>query len=72
MSNSFLVSFDDLQIWTGYNRKADIINWLENKHIPYEVAFNGEPITTHQAINKALLGEPNHEQWNFDTVQART
>ncbi len=72
MANGSLISFDDLQAWTGYNRKADVINWLKSHGVIFHVARNGEPVTTEKAINTALLGEPNHEQWNFESVPART
>ncbi|WP_319557945.1 DUF4224 domain-containing protein [Thiomicrorhabdus sp.] len=57
-----LISFALLKKWLGYENKAAVVRWLNDKGISYEIGRNGEPITTKEAINKRLLGEQADEQ----------
>ncbi len=57
-----LVTFSDLQAWSGYKQKSEIIKWLEKKGILYETGKGGVPITTVAAIDSVIVGINRHDK----------
>lgn len=57
-----LVSFAELQAWSGYRQKSEIVKWLEKRRIMYETGKNGMPITTVAAINSVIVGSDKHDK----------
>lgn len=59
-----LLSEYDLEQWLGFQRRADIVRWLERRAIPYEVGAGGRVITTLEAVQERF--RTDREEFEFD------
>ena len=60
----------DLKAWTGYDRQADVIRWLDKHGIPWWAGKGGAVCTTIEAINSRLVGGQQREGVRFGQAQA--
>lgn len=70
-----LVTFEELQNWSGYAQPSAVRAWLQRNSIPYVLNKDGQPVTTQGAIDGALLRQLSHESANdstpnFDALKA--
>lgn len=59
------LSFEQLKAFTGYERPSDVIKWLDLNRIPYKIAKKA-PVTTLSALNKAIIGDDDDEEIEFN------
>ncbi|MDD5271396.1 MAG: DUF4224 domain-containing protein [Methylovulum sp.] len=50
-----LISEEQLVEWSGYKRRASLLNWLNHHKIPYLLGQGGRVCVTADAINLPLL-----------------
>lgn len=58
------VSYEELREWSGYKTPSEVCAWLAKNEIPFLYGVRNRPITTAEAINKALgvLPSPANEE----------
>jgi hypothetical protein len=54
-----LIKEADLMEWCGIKRRTALMNWLQQKSIPYFLGQGGRICVTDAAINRSLLTESN-------------
>ncbi len=57
MSADHLLTEESLMEWSGYQRRADIMHWLDDRGIPYWLGKGGRICTTQAAVDAAMLQE---------------
>lgn len=66
--NAQVITYDNLQAMSGYQRKADVIRWAERQGIRFKYSRDGI-WTTPDALNAALgLQSAKAEQYAADIV----
>ncbi len=60
-----LINFERLKEFLDYERPSDVIKWLEVNRVPFKLSKR-KPVTTLAAINKALIGDENDSEIEFD------
>ena len=55
MTNSTLLSEDDLKNWSGYRHKDALVNWLRQHKVPYWIGNQGRICCTLDGVNNALM-----------------
>jgi len=53
-TSQLTVSYNALQVVSGYRTPADVIAWLSSQNIPFATGARNRPFTTVDAINSAL------------------
>ncbi len=56
-----LLNTQHLKEWLGCSHTKKIISFLNSRSIPYWIE-KGQPLTTTEAINKKLIGEPETDE----------
>ena len=52
-----ILDLPDLQKLSGYTRAHDVKKWLRNNGVVFMVQPSGRPVTTLDAVNRAMQGE---------------
>ncbi len=52
-----ILDLTDLQKLSGYTRANDVKKWLRSNGIAFMVQPSGHPVTTLDAVNRAVQGE---------------
>ena len=60
-----LINFERLKEFLDYERPSDVIKWLEVNQVPFKLSKR-KPVTTLTAINKALIGDDNDSEIEFN------
>jgi hypothetical protein len=60
-----ILDLPDLQKLSGSKRPADVKNWLRKNDVAFMVQPSGHPVTTLDAVNRALLGESKRSKPDF-------
>lgn len=60
----------DLKKWTGYERQADVVRWLDSHGIPWWKGRGDQVCTTIEAINSRLVGDQKPQGVRFGKAQA--
>lgn len=56
MADMALLTFSDLSALSGYRRPADVARWLRRHRIRYMLDKDRKPVTTQDAIERAMIG----------------
>jgi hypothetical protein len=60
-----IANTETLQQFSGLKRRSDVCRWLKSNGIPFMTQPSGDPVTTLDAINRALFGNPKASQPNW-------
>jgi len=50
-----VIDFPQLSEWCGYKRRADVAKWLRKNGIHFWLDIDGGPVTTQNALDRALV-----------------
>jgi hypothetical protein len=62
-----ILDLSDLQKLSGYKRAADVKRWLHDNGVPFFVQPSGHPVTTLDAVNRAMCGASKYDKPDLTT-----
>lgn len=60
-----IADLPELRKLSGLKRRSDVRRWLSNNGVAFMVQPSGDPVTTLEAINIAMLGNARYNKPNF-------
>jgi hypothetical protein len=67
-----IADFATLQMLSGYKRPSDVKSWLKASGVSFLVQASGTPVTTLDAINRALNGGGVQREPDFSPPRKRS
>lgn len=64
-----LLTEDDLKTWSGFTRRASLVEWLRRNGIPYLLGHGGRVCVTAEAVNLPLVKQREQAILNTDDIE---
>jgi hypothetical protein len=62
-----ILDLPDLQKLSGLKRRSDVRRWLQKNGVAFMVQPSGNPVTTLDAVNRAMCGDSKQSRPDFST-----
>ena len=64
------LTFPDLSALSGYKRPGDVRKWLKRNGVSFMLDKAGRPVTTQEALNRAMLPARTRTRPDFSEFEA--